>query len=111
MAPLKVTVPLPITARVCLPAGALPGCVPPPTALPWDDHWDEGPRGMWLPSAMLLLPCRCQALGLAGDLGDPFGLRRASSAEFTAAFVWGALKDTLGSVLLSLLSAHPEGGS
>lgn len=59
-------------------------------------------QGIWLPSAMLLHLCRCQAVGLAGDakghLGEPFGLKRASSDEFTAAFVWGALKATLGFV-------------
>ncbi|KAM7047691.1 uncharacterized protein M8220_005461 isoform 5-T10 [Acridotheres tristis] len=84
--------------------------VPLPTALPRDDHWDD--QSICLPSTMLLHPCRCQAVGLAGDLGEAFGLRIASSAELTAALVWGAVKDTLGfctccPCLEPILREHP----
>lgn len=104
MSPLRTTVPLPSTG------GALTGCAhfPQPSLGMTSGLKDWG---VWLPSAMLLYPCTCQAVVLAGDLREPVGLRREPSTEFTAAFVWGALKDALGFCLLSLLSAHREGAS
>lgn len=113
MAPLKATVPLPSRARVCLPAGALTGRVPLPTAVPRDHLWDEGT------SCLAAISHAAAPLHMPGSwLGRrsqeiSVGLRRESILSWVhCCLCLGSTERCLGLLyLLSLLSAPPEGAS
>lgn len=81
--------------RVSAHRHVLAGCEQLPGSS-WDDHWDEGLQYVWLPPAVLH-PCSSQAVSSVEDLGEHFGLRRASPDDFAVTFVWGPLGDAVGS--------------
>ncbi|EOB04255.1 hypothetical protein Anapl_06260 [Anas platyrhynchos] len=49
------------------------------------------------PPGAVLHPCSSQAVSSVEDLGEHFGLRRASPDDFAVTFVWGPLGDAVGS--------------